>query len=106
MWVPKHLATYKILVKKYDGLNENGAKNFTEEVTVKAAMFNDFSPVYTSEGERKRLSAKAYIFEDLEKLDKEMTAICVIDGKEYLVNHVSEKRDMYGHLNHFELGLI
>ena len=106
MWVPKHLAVYRILIKKYNGLDENGAKNFTEEISVKAAMFSDSSTVYTEEGENQTLSAKAYVFEGLEGFSYDMEAICVVGDREYLVNHVVEHRDMNGEVNHFELGLI
>ena len=106
MWVPKHLATMPMTLKIYDGLDENGGKNYTKEINVKAAVFNDFSTVYTSEGERKTLAAKAYIFEKLDEFEENMSAICLIKEEEYLVISSSMRLDISGNRNHFELGLM
>ena len=106
MWVPKHLATMPILLKVYDGLDENGGKHFTKEIETKAAVFNDFSTVYTNEGEKRQLVAKAYIFEKLDELESNMQAVCKIQGKEYLVHHTSKKYDMNNKPNHFEMELM
>ena len=108
MWVPSHLADTKMKIKLYHGLDENGSKVFGDIIEVKAAVFNDSSVVYTNEGEKKNLVAKAYIFESFDKLSVDMQGVCYIDGsdKEFLLFNVVRVMDFNGETNHFKLGLM
>ena len=106
MFTPKFLANKSITVHIADGHDENGELKIVQIEEFKARVETDNSIVYTKEGRKTTLKAKAFIFENVDNLSVEMEGKCIVEGSEYIIQSVAKMLNPDGSVNHFKLGLI
>lgn len=106
LYVPEFLAKEDVLVKISDGLDENGSPKITSENLVKARIESSNSVAYTKDGQKVRLSLKAFIFKGHENFYVGMSGECIVEGKEYKVVTTKKLENPDGSVNHYVLGLM
>lgn len=106
MFTPKFLAKTSIEVKIFDGFDENGSPKVGKVVPVKARTESSNEVVYSSDGVKKTLKQKAFIFEGFDSFYVEMTGKAYIDGIEYGIEKVIKWVNPDGTINHYVLGLV
>lgn len=104
--VPSFLANKDILVKISDGLDENGSPKLKAEAKVKARIESSDTVAYTSEGQKVKLSLKAFIFKGHESFYVGMSGECEVEGKEYKIVTTKKLVNPDGSINHYVLGLM
>lgn len=94
------------MVQIFDGFDENGSPVVGKEVPVKARTESSNAIVYGSDGQKRTLNLKAFIFEGFDDFYVSMTGRVLVGAEEHDIAQVKQLLNPNGSINHYVLGLI
>lgn len=104
--VPKFLAKTDISVEIGEGTDENGVLNVVDKFNVKCRFEESNSSIYTKDGAKVTLKAKAFIFDELSRFPDDVSGFCTINDIKYDIAHSSKKFNPDATINHVVLELM